>query len=357
MARCGAAALFALAALLAACGVGAERTLSRFAYPNFEQMTGLQLVNAYRDGNVLVLSGANQRRSGALWRQLPASLNTSWSTTFSFKMVSSGVHGLAFVMQAASPTVIGFEGTELGYGGLPKSVAIEFDTHQDGAADDAGVQHIAIHRNPTAGGPNSMNSSFAVFSYVWDAHDNSLNSGSTFTVQVSYTLAGSGGGAPSLQLSVDGQPLTGPSGVALDLAAAIGSSTVFLGFTAATGEPAQEHVLRAWSFATNATAPCDSGFVFSQCVPDVTQSNCGDSESCGDCMANPFPCEWDDGCILRSTHNGGVTSFIDCPSPTSYVWLWILLAITGVVIGTGLVLYYLRRKAQAESVEAQYGYM
>ncbi|KAF7729906.1 peptide-N4-(N-acetyl-beta- glucosaminyl)asparagine amidase [Apophysomyces ossiformis] len=72
-----------------------------------------------------------------------------------------GADGFAFVMQAQGPDALGNGGCELGYGGIAKSLAIEFDTYNssDRCADPSG-NHISIQGRV----PPSVNSAHHNFS-------------------------------------------------------------------------------------------------------------------------------------------------------------------------------------------------
>jgi len=82
--------------------------------------------------------------------------------TVNFGCDNNGGEGVAFILQS-SPWTIGNGGSELGYGGLANSLAIEFDTKDSDLANGTSLgeippDHIAIQKNGDVAhnGPNNM---------------------------------------------------------------------------------------------------------------------------------------------------------------------------------------------------------
>jgi Legume lectin domain len=97
--------------------------------------------------------------ASSLWFSVPQPLSSGFTSYFRFVIHNpltccAPGDGLAFVMQSASytdaslcasgaqGTAIGYAPGGLGYTGIPNSVAIEFDTHQD--AWDPNANHVAL---------------------------------------------------------------------------------------------------------------------------------------------------------------------------------------------------------------------
>ncbi len=85
---------------------------------------------------------------GTVWYKKYIDLNENFD--FNFKVFlgdnDGGADGIAFVLQPTS-TGSGNSGGGLGYQGINPSVAIEYDTWQNGDYGDPSYDHIAIHKN------------------------------------------------------------------------------------------------------------------------------------------------------------------------------------------------------------------
>ncbi len=111
-------------------------------------------------------------RTNIVWYTTASSPN--WQTvklfngfrvSFSFRinLLTTGVvaEGLSFVVRGDSQSV-GSAGNGLGYSGINRCIAIEFDAKQDVSLSDPAFNHISLHvnnLNPT--GANSASESFS----------------------------------------------------------------------------------------------------------------------------------------------------------------------------------------------------
>ncbi len=105
-----------------------------------------------------------QGQAGAAYSTTPVALGAgdTFSTAFQFRFTNTGgidpADGITFVL-AASPNGLGGPGGGLGYqSGVPNSVAVEFDTYNNGFSDAESSNHIAIDTN------GILNDSNAVYS-------------------------------------------------------------------------------------------------------------------------------------------------------------------------------------------------
>jgi hypothetical protein len=119
-------------------------------YPNFSSTSGLTLVGSTTTtANQLELTAAAIGQSGAAYSTTALALGASdtFSTQFQFQITNTGgidpADGITFVL-AASPTGLGTGGGDIGYGGVPNSLAIEFDTFNNGTDDGSSSNHVAI---------------------------------------------------------------------------------------------------------------------------------------------------------------------------------------------------------------------
>jgi hypothetical protein len=95
--------------------------------------------NSATDGKVLRITPDALWQNGGFYssNSLQLGSNATFSTTFQFRFTATGqpADGMAFVL-AAAPNGLGGSGAGMGYQGVPNSVAIEFDTYNNGGGDN-----------------------------------------------------------------------------------------------------------------------------------------------------------------------------------------------------------------------------
>lgn len=196
--------------------------------------------NAYQTGTRLRLTDAVGTRAGsAFWKNRVSLANDrSFSATFSFKMwAGDRADGLTFCLQPNSNTVYA-SGGGMGYSGMPNSIAIEFDTYNNGGgAGDPNNNHVGIDINgstysaATATPAHSMwDSNGTVTNYAWVDYNGQTN---LLEVRVSNSSA---------------RPANALIAYTVDLAAQGIPSDVYVGFTAATGGSYEYHDIMSWYF-------------------------------------------------------------------------------------------------------------
>src|SRR4030095_16307368 len=94
----------------------------------------------------------------------------------------NGADGLAFVIHNNLSPLIGTAGVGMGYGSIPNSLAIEFDTHQNSQALDPDANHISIHSRGTASNSADESASMGQVSPLIN-----LSDGGIHTVLIRYT--------------------------------------------------------------------------------------------------------------------------------------------------------------------------
>lgn len=87
-------------------------------------------------------------QAGSVWAPDPIDLNLPFDFTSSVHLGASdgGADGMAFVLRQAGTTT-GTGGGQLGYGGIPNSIAIEVDTWNNGWAGEIGSDHLGMNSN------------------------------------------------------------------------------------------------------------------------------------------------------------------------------------------------------------------
>jgi hypothetical protein len=229
-------------------------------FPNFSSVANLTFNgNAAQSGAVLRVTPAVWSQDGSAWFNTPQPVAGAFSTTFTFQLSGSTTYpadGFAFVIQNSALTALGptNDGCGIGFGdsstgcapttgGIPNSLAVEFDTYQN--ADDPNSNHVAIQSCQT--GPNTTDSG------VCRIADNSnlpitLSDGSVHTVTITY----SGPGTKLLDVILDSIDLF-PGGVVFDMATiGLTSGNALVGFTAATGGGDDNQDILSWTFSPGA---------------------------------------------------------------------------------------------------------
>ena len=274
--------LFCAAVLLSALPTEAQQ----FVYNNFNTSAGIQLngsaaVTSNGNAQVLRITPASIHQVGTAWHT-PVSLVQGFSTTFRFQIsgtTSFNGDGFAFVIQNGSfcngtmgatanegPAFVGDcpsgEGGSLGYLSLTNSVAIEFDTFQNGSpgvsygdisGDEVGIQSCGSAANTVDHTVAACNFGQADLSILEPAI--TLSDGAVHTATIYYTPKVVGCNVESscnLFVSIDGQLVLSTfldfSTLGLDA-----NQDAFVGFTGATGGGGggnDNQDILSWSFDT-----------------------------------------------------------------------------------------------------------
>lgn len=228
----------------------APATAASILYPDFSSTSGLQLngnAAAATDGSgrkVLRVSSSAAFNAGSAFSTSPITLasDVSFSTFFRFSMNTpggisdgdgQGADGIVFVVQTVSSTV-GSAGGGIGYLGIPNSVGIEFDSWNNGSGfNDPNGNHVGINIGGAFNGPTAivgprLNDGTDFWAFV--DYD-----GSTNVIEVRLSSTATRPAAPLLSRTVD-------------IAAVLGSTNVFVGFTSATGAAFNHHDIISWEF-------------------------------------------------------------------------------------------------------------
>lgn len=212
------------------------------SFNNFADLSSLNLNgSASGTNNRLRLTPTSGNRAGSTFfnQAFQVNGNTSFSTQFQFQITGSqgtnGADGLSLVLQnsPAGSNALGSIGGGLGYEGITQSIAIEFDTFNNGAME-INSNHLSILRDGNVNNPlTSVNAPF------------DLNNGSPLTAWVDYN-----GTTNLLQVYLANnnvQPNSPVLSTNVDLAGVLGNQA-FIGFTAGTGGLVNNHEILTWSF-------------------------------------------------------------------------------------------------------------
>lgn len=199
-----------------------------------------------QDGK-LVLTESVQGQAGAAWQARPGRLR-AFEAKFDFAISEPSLpgDGFAFVIQGSSADALGGAGGGLGYTGIPKSIAVEFDTWQNSASDfgsptsvaDPAVPHISVHTRGTE--PNDVDEQYSL---GVSTDIPFLSDGTRHSVVISYRRH-------TLSVTFDGQPKLS---VPIDLKDTLGlghRQPAWFGFTAATGLATERHEILSFRLKT-----------------------------------------------------------------------------------------------------------
>lgn len=201
-------------------------------------------------GGAIQLTWSGQLLSGAAFSAAPMGLGpgNTFSTTFDFAITKAAsvapADGFTFVLAANPNAPLGVGGS-LGYAGMADSIAIEFDTYDNGGTDDSG-NHIGLDTD------GLMNDSPQAEVYNIPVCDFStpntkpgcLSNGQTWTANITYD-----GSELTVSLfdPTEGYWVSPIDRYAVDLPAIIGSNLIYAGFTAATGSGVETFDILSWT--------------------------------------------------------------------------------------------------------------
>jgi Ca2+-binding RTX toxin-like protein len=222
------------------------------AYESFTDSTGLNLVgSASIAAPALRITAATQQQTGAAWFAARVELTHGFSTDFTLRFSGMGGagdgedvggDGMAFVVQDSSGTAIGDGGGSLGYAGIPRSLAVEFDTFNNGADNgDPDGNHVAVHSRGEAANDETDTGQLPGAEASVDPI--LLQDGQPHQVRVAYSATG------TLDVFVD--DLDTPVVTAdVDLVSLLGlaDGQAWVGFTGATGGAFENHDVESWQF-------------------------------------------------------------------------------------------------------------
>ncbi|MGX6603081.1 L-type lectin-domain containing protein [Micromonosporaceae bacterium Da 78-11] len=209
-------------------------------YSTLERNGSADVLKLSTKQRVLRLTAGSFRQVGSAWATQKIDVTTSFESTFKAYLhhTAAGVpsaDGFAFLVQNEGPRALGGWGGGLGYRGIERSVAVEFDTFRN--SPDPSSNHVAVvlGGNPDIHGAVSEP---AIPLY-----------GKPFIARVTYD-------APARSLKVYLKSLRAGSVEQLmldqnvDLAAHVGASSAWVGFTAATGAGISKQDIYSWTVQT-----------------------------------------------------------------------------------------------------------
>jgi hypothetical protein len=232
--------------------------------------------------SLLRITPALSNQTGSAWYVSAQPFASGFDTQFQFQLNggAGGADGIAFVIQSAGLSAIGFTGGSggaLGYGGddfnqfplsgIPHSVAIEFDTFRN--RWDPNANHVAIqscganpntshHGVPCPSQPNIANATIGI------APSKIPLTGAPHMAEIKYLVVPAPPAcgeicvsSTTLTISIDGNEVLSSN---VDLTAYLGSGPAYVGFTGGTGDLNNNQDILSWSYlATQQSTPQPTG--------------------------------------------------------------------------------------------------
>jgi hypothetical protein len=160
-----------------------------------------------------------------------------FSSQFTFQMTNASADGITFIIQNNAATSLGTGGGDLGFGGLPKSLAVKFDLWSNaGEGNDSTGLYVngvdpyvpATDLTPTGIELNSGDVISVLLSY----------NGTTLTEKITDTVTGA----------------TTTLNYTINIPATMGANTAYVGFGGGTGGATAVSDILTWTFAPLATS-------------------------------------------------------------------------------------------------------
>lgn len=202
--------------------------------------------------NVIILTPDEPFCAGAAWSKIPREIFQGGAFIVTFKFRLTGTEheeGFAFVMQGRGDDVAGDCGTDLGYEGIGNSLAVEFDTHNNGShSGDPNNNHISIQSRGCG-----ANSAHHAYSIMCNTEVPTMADGFTHSVIIFIQPLETDPKQFTISVSMDDTFVCGARGPYDNILTEDG---VWFGLTGSTGRGSQEHRIMDWSCKCNKKPAC-----------------------------------------------------------------------------------------------------
>ena len=231
---------------------------------------------------MLRLTPAIAAKRGSAWFNVQQPVSGGFTTVFTFQFTQGSLppaDGIAFVIQNSALSALGQTGGSIGYadgatcdgetcvnsgGGIPNSLAVEFDTFDNGAAtDDPNANHIGIQSCGIVGGVPQPNSpahgensvGFPICNLAGPVTPvPTMSDGSVYTVTIDYEPPSCiGDCGPGLMTVKLGNTTVLTSELTLEDSMNLNSGKAWVGLTSATGSAFENHDILSWTFTPHSS--------------------------------------------------------------------------------------------------------
>ena len=224
--------------------------IAQFYFEDFSSTDKLHLIgNAGQENDTLWLNPSVVWQTSAVWHKTKQIVDQGFEVSFQFQIDQRtpyvgylGADGFAFVIQNDSDISIGGGGGDIGYSGIPNSIAFEFDTWDNNITGQTNYQdpndnHISINTKGTDANSVEHQYSLDVLSDLPNFSD-----GLTHDIYIRYE-------DDSLNLFFDSikSPVLSAKISIIDTLL-LDNGKAWVGFTSSTGLATERHSIISWSF-------------------------------------------------------------------------------------------------------------
>jgi hypothetical protein len=293
----------------------------------------------------LQLTDGGLNQAGSVFSSVPIGIQ-AFTTSFEFQVSGAAqANGFTFCIQNIAATALGGNSSGLGYGGIPKSVAVKFNFFDFGGG---GSNSTGVYTNGDAPILPAIDISPSGIQ---------LNSGDAIQAQLNYD-----GTTLTLKLLDLVSNKTFTMSQAINIPNIVGGNTAYVGFTGGTGGLSSSQKLLSWTYsAQTAPAPNPS---FAMTTTPITAIQAGTSSTSTititpsggftgavslACSVSSSPsgaqniptCTVDQSASISGTQSATATLTIKttAPSTTAHSQLPKLFAVGGEVLATTVLLF------------------
>ncbi len=186
--------------------------------------------SATLDGPRLRLTSGLSYQAGSAFFAAPINVQ-SFTTYFTFRLSTPNADGFTFTIQNVGAAALGGTGASLGYAPLGKSVAVKFDLHNNAGEGSNSTGIYLSGALPTLPALSLAGSGI------------NLNGGDTILAQISYN-----GTNLSLTLTDTVSLAIWTHSFLVNIPAAVGGNTAYVGFTGSTGVNTATQEILSWTY-------------------------------------------------------------------------------------------------------------
>ena len=212
-------------------------SLSTANYPAGFDGAGLALNGATYAGTSLQLTTGGLNQAATAFYATPLSIQ-SFTTDFTFHLGDAQADGFTFVIQNAGPTALGADGGGLGFLGIPHSVAVKFDLHNNAGEGPDSTGLFTDGAAPTVPDINLTGTPI------------NLHSGDPIAAHITYD-----GTDLTLTLTDSSTLGTWSYSWPINIPSTVGGNTAYVGFTAGTGSETAIQSITSWKYLPTPSTP------------------------------------------------------------------------------------------------------
>jgi hypothetical protein len=190
------------------------------------------------NGTSLQITDGHTSETRSAWYNTPVNVQ-QFTTSFDFQSTSAIADGFTFAIQGDGLTALGTAGGGLGYGGLPKSIAIKFDIYNN-AGEGTDSTGLCVNGGGTSGLSTATTTDVNLASTPIN-----LRSGDIFNVEMAYS-----GTTLTVVITDTVTNASATQAYTVNIPAIVGGQTAYVGFTGASGGNVAVQNILNWSYTS-----------------------------------------------------------------------------------------------------------